>query len=84
MNKCFMLGYLVSEVKFSFTLKKNPISVAKFDLKLSNNSIIKVYSFNEDADFCYRALKIGDYVYIEGRINTEHHLISEQIYKIRF
>lgn len=83
MNKCFVLGYLVSEVQFSFTLKKKPISVAKFDLKLSSNSIIIVYSFDEIADFCYHSLKKGNSVFIEGKINTEHNLLVEQIYRMK-
>lgn len=83
MNKCFVLGELITEVQFSFTLKKKPISVAKFELKLLNNSNITVYCFDENADFCYQTLKTGDYVYIEGKINTEINLIVEQIYKMR-
>lgn len=83
MNKCFVLGRLGTEVQFSFTLKKSPISVAKFEIKLLNNSNITVYCFDENADFCYRALKPGDYVYIEGKINTEINLIVEQIYKMK-
>ena len=81
MNKCFLLGYLINDVEFSFTLKKNPISVAKFDLKLSNNSTVKVYSFDANADFCYSRLKKGNSVIIEGKINTKHNIIAENIYK---
>ncbi len=81
MNKCFVLGYLASEVQFSFTLKKSPISVAEFNLKLLNNSLIKAYCFDEDADFSYHALKKGDYVFIEGKISTEYNVIVEHIFK---
>ena len=81
MNECFVSGYIASEVQFSFTLKKSPISVAKFKLKLLNNSVVNVYSFDENADFCYRALKKNCYIFIEGQINTDHVIIIKHIYK---
>lgn len=70
MNRCFISGLVNSDVKFSFTLRKNPISIAKFKLKLLNGANIDVYALNELADYCYRKLKREKYVLIEGRLNT--------------
>lgn len=82
MNECFFLGQLTSDVKFSFTLKKKPISVAKFNIKLYNNSVITAYSFDENADFCYRNLEKGKYVYIHGKINTNFKILIKNVLKI--
>lgn len=70
MNRCYISGFVYSDVEFSFTLRKNPISIAKFKLRLSNNSIIDIYALNEMADYCYRKLKKGKFVLIEGKLNT--------------
>lgn len=82
MNKCFLFGNLESDINFSFTLKKKPISIATFYLKLLNNTIIKIYTFDENADFCYRKLRKNQYVFLEGKLNSEYNVIVENIYKV--
>ncbi len=71
MNICFCTGKVVSDVKFSFTLRKNPYSVATFKIKLSNDSIINIYTINEKADWCYRKIKENDNVVVYGELNDK-------------
>ena len=82
MNRCFLLGQLEDDVKFSFTLKKNPISIARFYIKLLNNSSVKIYCFNENADFCYRRLRRGDCIFLQGQINSQGAIIVHHIYRV--
>lgn len=45
------------------------ISISWFNLKIDNETIIKVKAYDELADFCYSNLKIGDFITISGTIN---------------
>lgn len=68
MNKCFLIGTIISDIKFSFTLNKKIVSMTIFYIKLLNQSIIKVYAFDDNADYCYRKLEKDMSVFIEGKI----------------
>ena len=49
MNLCFFIGKICSEIQFEFILNSKNISIAIFDIELTNGSIIKVKSYNETA-----------------------------------
>ncbi len=68
MNICFIFGEIISKVEFNFILNSKNISMARFDIILSNKSIVKTKAYNELADYCYRELKIKDKIYICGKL----------------
>ena len=53
-------------------------SIAKFEMRLLNASVIKVYGYDKVADFLYRHCKENDTVVICGRldVNMEVEVIS--------
>lgn len=73
MNICFLVGKIISEIKFDFVIsnkKTNKISRTEFYIKLKNSSVIKVIAYNELADKCFIELEKGKIIIIQGRINT--------------
>ena len=56
--------------KNDYSDKYNHTSIAKCDIKLSNNSIIKVYGYDEIADYMYRNLVCNECVLIEGKLDS--------------
>ncbi len=73
MNKCFLIGKIISKIKFDFVIsnkKTNKISRIEFYIKLKNNNIIKIIAYNELADKCFRELEKEEIIIIQGRINT--------------
>ena len=85
MNLCFFSGKIISEIEFEFIINSKNISIAYFDLQLSNGSIIKVKGYDEMADYCYRKLIKGEFIFIEGFINNKYEniiktLLREVIY----
>lgn len=79
MNLCFVIGKILSNIKFEFILNGEDISIAMFDIELLNKSRIKVKGYNEIADFCYRNLEKEINVFIEGYINSKAELVVDYI-----
>ena len=80
MNLCFIIGKIVSEIEFKFIVNnKKYMSIAYFDIKLKNKSIIKVKAYNELADYCYSKLQKYDICAIQGYINSEMKIEVEKI-----
>ena len=78
MNECFLIGKIISEIKFDFVIgkeeyfsKKENISVVRFCLELLDKNKICVIGYNSIADFCYQKLKTNDYILIDGFFNTK-------------
>ena len=70
MNLCILMGKIISKIEFKFIINSNNISVAIFELELSNESVIKVKGYNEIADICYQNLIKGEIVTIYGSLNN--------------
>ena len=79
MNLCFVIGKVVSDIEFKFIINSKHISVAIFELELSNKSIIKVKGYNEIADICYQNLAKGEIITIYGSLNNEMEIIINEI-----
>lgn len=79
MNLCFFIGKICSEIQFEFILNSKNISIAIFDIELTNGSIIKVKSYNETADYCYANLEKEMIIGIQGYINSKEEIILEVI-----
>lgn len=50
---------------------KNKISIATCKVELLNKSIVKIYGYDDIADYIYRNLKIYKYILIEGKIDSK-------------
>lgn len=83
MNICFLYGKIVSDIDFKFIINnKNKTAISIFKIKLNNKSEVKIKGYNEIADYCYRNLKIGDNIYIQGRLNNMMEIEIDFIEKI--
>ena len=72
------------EHKSSYSDKYNHTSIAKCDIKLSNNSIIKIYGYDEIADYMYRDLVCNEYILVEGKLDSNMEVKIEVLKKIFF
>ena len=79
MNICFFIGKIISEIQFDFILNGKDISIARFDIELLNGSIVKVKGYNEIADYCYRNLKRGMNIQLQGYINNRYEIMLDDI-----
>ena len=79
MNLCFLMGKVVSDVNFEFILNSSHISIAVWKIELMNQSIVTVKAYNERADVCYRYLKKGMMIYIEGYIDNKMEIVVEEM-----
>lgn len=79
MNICFLSGKIIKDIELKFiynskdkTLGKEHISIAIIFLETEDKQIIKLHCYNERADYAYRKLKMGDYIWIQGRVREKH------------
>ncbi len=70
MNECFLIGKIVSDIKYNFIIKSKNKAVAEFKITTLDNNMIEVYGYNEVADKCYSKLKEGDIILINGEIRS--------------
>ena len=74
MNICFLIGKIISEIKFDFiidnnsSLGKEKISIVRFKISLLDKTEINIIGYNKIADWCYLKLNIGDNIFLEGFI----------------
>lgn len=81
-NKVFLAGYVVNDVKYEFIIHGKDNSIAKFSIQTNKEKIIEVTTFNETADYSYRRLKIGDYVVMCGRFSQKYGVVINEIQKM--
>ena len=79
MNVCFLIGKIVSKIKFDFILNGKNISIVRFDMELENCNKIEVVGYDQVADFYYSKLVQGDFIGILGHITTHGKIIVEEI-----
>lgn len=82
MNLVFVIGKIISDINFKFTYKSNKNAVALFICKLNNGSLVKIKALDNNADYCYANLKKGDFVIIEGSINSKFIINIKNIKKL--
>lgn len=77
MNLVIVLGKIVSNVEFKFIYNrysskelKDKTSIATCRIELLNKSIVKVYGYDNIADYMYRNLKVNDSILIEGKLDS--------------
>ncbi len=80
MNICFLMGKIISDVEFKFIIndkKYNSISI--FKLKIDENCILTIKSYNEMADYCFKNLIKSNYIAIYGKINSKMEVILRDL-----
>ena len=78
MNKVFIIGKIITEVKFDFILNPKHISVARFRIiTVCNKQEIDVIAYDEVADYVYAKLKHGDIVMIRGYIEDDKVILED-------
>ena len=83
MNICFVIGKIISEIKFDFIIENNTISkdivTTRFEILLENGSIIKVKSYGKIAEECFQKYVKSDIVSIYGILNSNGELEIQEI-----
>ncbi len=86
MNFCFVMGEIISEIKFDFVIDNKTIgsnvSVVRFCIDVFGEKI-NVIGYNNIADWCYSKLEESDNVFIEGSISTKGKIEIENISLIK-
>lgn len=84
MNECFVVAEIVEGIHFEFLYKQKQCTIAFTKVKLSNSSIIKVYGYDNIADFMYRNLKNEQKVFIYGNLTEKGIMIKRLSSWIQF
>ena len=72
MNECFLIGTIIKKVEFEFLyFDKKHISIAKTEIRLSNQSIIPIYGYDEIADQMLQKIKEKEKIFIYGKLEEE-------------
>lgn len=79
MNIVFIEGKIISDIEFNFIINSPNLSIAIFEVKLLNKSIVKIKAYNELADYCYSKLNKNDVVFIEGYLNSNMEIIWKKL-----
>lgn len=58
MNEVFIIGKVITEVKFDFTLNSKHISIARFGvITVCDKQEIEIIAYDEMADYVYATIK---------------------------
>ena len=68
MNEVFLIGKIISDIKFKFIINSKNKAIACFEIKTAYNQIVKIQAYNQFADFAYSKLNTNDKVFINGYI----------------
>ena len=79
MNLCFIIGKIISNINFDFCINSENISITYFNIIINKDTVIKVIGYNEIADYCYSNLKLGEQIFIKGKLRNDCILIEEII-----
>lgn len=79
MNEVFIIGKVITEVKFDFILNSKHISVARFGVAtMCDKQEINVIAYDKMADYVYAKIKQKDIVMINGCLEYDK-VMSESI-----
>ena len=71
MNEVFLIGKIITEIKFDFVLNSKKKSIAQFYLKTLDKEKIKIAGYDDIADFCYSKLNKDDKLFLYGFLNKD-------------
>lgn len=71
MNEVFIIGKIITEVKFDFILNSKHISVSRFKIMtIYDKQEINITAYDEMADYVYVNIKQGNFVMINGYLKN--------------
>ncbi len=71
MNEVFLMGKIITEIKFDFLLNNKKKSITRFYIETLYKQKIKIIGYDKIADFCYSSLSKGDSIFIYGMLNED-------------
>ena len=71
MNEVFLIGKIITDIDFRFIINSKNISVALFEIELLDKQKVKAKAYNEMADFCYSRLKQNNWIFVNGKIESD-------------
>lgn len=74
-NRCFIIGKINTNLEYKFIINNKNTAVILFNVELHNKSIVKIKGYNNIADWCYKELKKGSSILIEGYLNKKMEVI---------
>ena len=87
MNIVIISGTIVSNINFKFIYnryrkKSKYTSIASFYIELENASIIKIYGYDNMADFMYKNCKFGNKVICDRIIDNDGNVAIKEAEKL--
>ncbi len=82
MNKCILIGKILSDVDFQFLCNKKHVSIATIKVELCDKTPIDVYGIDLMADHMYRELNKGDVVIVYGCIRQNKQNVKIEVTEI--
>ena len=78
MNKVFIIGKVITEVKFDFILNSKHISIARVGvITVCDKQEIEIMAYDEMADYVYANLKHEDVVMINGYFEYDKVILED-------
>ena len=78
MNEVFIIGKVITEVKFDFILNSKHISIARFGvITVRDKQEIEIMAYDEMADYIYANLKHKDVVIINGYLEYNKVILED-------
>ena len=78
MNEVFIIGKVITEVKFDFILNSKHISIARFGvITVRDKQEIEIIAYDEMADYIYANLKHEDVVIINGYLEYNKVILED-------
>ena len=70
MNEVFLIGKIISDIKFKFIINSKNKAIAWFEIETNDKQIVRIQEYNQLADFAYSQLNKNNKVFINGYIEN--------------
>ena len=78
MNEVFIIGKVITEVKFDFILNSKHISAVRFGvMTMCDKQEINVITYDEKADYVYATIKQKDVVMLNGYLEYDKVILED-------
>ena len=68
MNEVFLIGKIISDIKFKFIINSKNKAIAWFEIETNDKQMVRIQVYNQLADFVYSKLNTNDKVFVNGYI----------------
>lgn len=82
MNICILCGKIISDINYKFIINSKNKATAKFQIELSNKSIVKIQAYDDISDYIYRNLSKGDIICIYGYLKSSEKIVLQELPEI--